>query len=344
MKQLIFSLLAFLLLAGVSYGQEDKEIEIKQEKKIIVQTIDEDGNVITEEIEGDKAFPGDVKVWVTEEGDSIRVELEMEEDGDTKKIRKKIIIGDLKDLGEIEGLEDLDDIEKNIRIYSFDDKAGPLPHHRFWMNEYDSPHFPGQNHFYFFNEDEPGQARLGVVIEDAEGGVKVKEVRENSSAWSLGILAGDVITHIDGKKMTNVEELQRAVTDHNPGDMIDIKLKRNGKTEKFSARLQSSGSAMSFRMPQEFHDGMRRFKHHFYRGIDEWENHPRWKEFGDPGCDDTQKMERKRDRITDKEIQLEKKVKQMEEKMKQKEFEMQQKEKEILEREIEKNEQEEENE
>lgn len=314
MKRFIFSLLALVLFGSILYAQEDREVEVKTEKKIIIKTIDDEGNVTTKIIEGDdvKDYESNDNITITEEGDSIRVEIEMEE-GDGKRIKKHIVIP---------GMEDLDDIEKDIRIYEFDDDFAPKLH-GFWMDDLRGPHPLPDGMQFYFDEGGPDKAQLGVTIEDVDDGVKVTEVMENSSAWSVGILAGDVITHIDGKKMTNVEELQREVTDHEPGDMIDIRLKRNGKTEKFTARLQNAKSQSRFVMPPAFDDGMHRLKHHFYRGIDEFENQRERKHDCQPKYDDEKRIQRKKEIIIDKEIKLEEKKKELE------------KEKEILEREIE---------
>jgi membrane-associated protease RseP (regulator of RpoE activity) len=347
MRKVILSFLVLFLISGLAFAQEETHVK-KEEKKIIIKTIDDDGNVTTEILDEDGTEMEEAKVWVTEEGDSIKVKIEIDDNGTKKKIEKRILIDDfdgIKDLEGIEGLEglkDLEDIEKNIEIYRFDDETIPHAPPMLWMDEFEGPmHLDGDN-IFFLKDDASNKARLGVRIEDANKGVKVTEVIENSSAWSVGIFAGDVITQVDGKKMTNVEELQRAISDHEVGDMVDIKLKRNGKTKKFTARLQGGSSSFQFRMPDEFKDGMRRMKHHIYRGIDDFENNPRWR----GNCNKDREVERKRDRqreiIIDQEIEMKEKQKEMKEEMMQmkkelkKEFEMQQKEKEILEREIEK--------
>jgi membrane-associated protease RseP (regulator of RpoE activity) len=322
MKKILFSLLALMIFTGAFYAQEETDIVKKEKKMIIIKTIDDEGNVMTEVIEGDDVKDFDGNINVTEDGDSIRVEIELDE-GDGKRIKKRIVIPDMEDF-EIEGLEDL---EKDIHIYKFDDEFGPGCPHMLWMDKFRGPHFMERDHMMYFDEGSPSKPKLGVMIEDVSNGVKVNEVIENSSAWSVGILAGDVITEIDGKKMTNVEEVIRAVSEREVGDIINIKLKRNGKTKKFSARLQGDRQHFEFKMPPGFKDGMKKMKHHLYRSIDEFQD----------------QQERKKDIIIDKELKLKEKHKQLEHKMKkmeekkERQYEMQQKEKEILEREIEKN-------
>lgn len=349
MRKVILSLLVLFVFTSLGFAQEEGPVK-KVEKQIIIKTIDDDGNVTTEILDEDGTDMEDAKVWVTQEGDSIKVKVEIDENGNKKKIEKRIRIEDFDGIEELEGieglegLENLKDIEKNIEIYRFDDETSPHAPPMLWMDEFEGPmQFEGDN-LFFFKDDEADKARLGVMIEDADKGVKVKEVVENSSAWSVGIFAGDVITQVDGKKMTNVEELQRAITDHEVGDMVDIKLKRNGKTKNFTARLQGGSSSFQFRMPAKFKDGMKRMKHHFYRSIDDFENNSKWR----GNCDKDREVDNKRDCqkkiIIDKEIEMKEKQKEMKEKMMQlkeerkKEYEMQQKDKEILEREIEKSE------
>lgn len=354
MKRLFAALFIISFFAGFAFAQEEQEVKKEIEKKIIIKIVDEDGTITTKILEGEDAMIEDEDIIIR--GDSIKIEVEVDEDSGETKIIKQIIIPGMEDIDiDFEGLEDL---EKNIQIFEFDGHDLPEPH-MFWMEGGEHPH-EGFKNMLFFDGEDSKKAKLGVYIEDAEKGVKVKEVIENSSAYSVGILAGDVITHIDGKKMTNTEELIREVGLHEVGDMIKIKLKRNGKTKKFTARLQGNNS-FNFKMPNKFHqefgprfqDGMKKMKHHMFRGIDEFEKqHEGLKHKCTPQCEKKctadHKKECLKEKIIDKEIKMEKKMKKMEKKMKKKEHEMQmkkhemqKKEHEMIHREIEKSEEEE---
>lgn len=71
------------------------------------------------------------------------------------------------------------------------------------------------------------EQRLGVNLE-ADKGVVIIEVEENSSADKAGILPGDVIQGIDDYEVTNMGQLKRNLYQFRQGDSASIKLLRNG--------------------------------------------------------------------------------------------------------------------
>jgi putative serine protease PepD len=79
-------------------------------------------------------------------------------------------------------------------------------------------------------------AYLGIQVSDAanNGGAKVNSVVSNSPADSAGLKAGDVITAIDGKQITNADDLTAAVNVYKPGDKATITLNRSGSTKTVS--------------------------------------------------------------------------------------------------------------
>jgi len=79
-------------------------------------------------------------------------------------------------------------------------------------------------------------AYLGIQVSDAanNGGAKVNSVVSSSPADSAGLKAGDVITAIDGKPITNADDLTAAVNVYKPGDKATITLDRSGSTKSLS--------------------------------------------------------------------------------------------------------------
>jgi putative serine protease PepD len=79
-------------------------------------------------------------------------------------------------------------------------------------------------------------AYLGIQVSDAanNGGAKVNSVVSSSPAYSAGLKAGDVITAIDGKPITNADDLTAAVNVYKPGDKATITLDRSGSTKSVS--------------------------------------------------------------------------------------------------------------
>jgi serine protease Do len=60
-------------------------------------------------------------------------------------------------------------------------------------------------------------------------GVYIIEVAEGSGAEKAGIVAGDVITKIAGKKIATVAEINLLMKKYKAGDSVDFTLNRNGK-------------------------------------------------------------------------------------------------------------------
>ncbi len=62
------------------------------------------------------------------------------------------------------------------------------------------------------------------------GGVRVLEVFEDTAAEGAGIKQGDVINSVNGMDVLRRDELIKAIAAHNPGESIEIALRRGEKT------------------------------------------------------------------------------------------------------------------
>jgi serine protease Do len=104
---------------------------------------------------------------------------------------------------------------------------------------------------YHVEED---RAMLGVVTEDAEGGVKVTEITDESAAKKAGIKEGDIITKIGDTKIEDPDQLSEAVRKHKPGEKVTVTLLRDKKEQKVTAELGKwkGASAFSFGPGQNF--------------------------------------------------------------------------------------------
>lgn len=93
---------------------------------------------------------------------------------------------------------------------------------------------------------------LGIQIDDVDAsiaenldlkvsqGVLVRRVNSGSAAEQSGLLAGDVITGIDGHAVTSVSELQEWVARNRPGMEIRVTFIRDGNSQEVTARLRNN--------------------------------------------------------------------------------------------------------
>jgi S1-C subfamily serine protease len=85
-------------------------------------------------------------------------------------------------------------------------------------------------------------------------GAEVADVFPNSPAEKAGLqgatstatiagqaypVGGDIITAIDGQKVTDMPQLQKIIATHKPGDVITLSVVRNGRTQQVQATLGS---------------------------------------------------------------------------------------------------------
>jgi serine protease Do len=78
-------------------------------------------------------------------------------------------------------------------------------------------------------------------LTDANGAV-VSQVESDSPAAKAGLKTGDVITELDGKKITGASDLQMDVGQQKPGTTIKLGLLRDGKSMTVPVTLEAMGS------------------------------------------------------------------------------------------------------
>ncbi|RLD39768.1 MAG: peptidase M28 [Bacteroidetes bacterium] len=68
-------------------------------------------------------------------------------------------------------------------------------------------------------------------------GVKLGSVMKDSPAEKAGLLKGDVITAFDGKKVSNLREYSELLKQHQPNDVVEMTILREGKEKTVSITL-----------------------------------------------------------------------------------------------------------
>ena len=87
-----------------------------------------------------------------------------------------------------------------------DIRLGPLPH----IEPPDMPHF----------EWEPDLPGLG-------GGAQVTEVIEGTPADEADLREGDIVTHVDGERVTPLRSLSEMLQKRRPGDHVELTIQRD---------------------------------------------------------------------------------------------------------------------
>jgi len=103
----------------------------------------------------------------------------------------------------------------------------------------------------------PNQAFLGVSSTDVDGltdavrnrfaidrdsGAFVTEVVPASAAAKAGLEVGDVIIDIDGTEVRTSSDVRSAVTKHDPGDTVTLRIVRDGDERSLDVTLGQRGA------------------------------------------------------------------------------------------------------
>lgn len=83
---------------------------------------------------------------------------------------------------------------------------------------------------------------LGVLSEKHEGGCAIVEVLPGSGAEAAGLRAGDIITKISDRPVSDPEHLSAAIRNNRIGDQVSVEILRDGKPQRVDVTLQKTPS------------------------------------------------------------------------------------------------------
>lgn len=84
--------------------------------------------------------------------------------------------------------------------------------------------------------EQPTHGFLGIMW-DPKRSMTVAVVAPGTSAAARGVLAGDVITSIEGRPVTNGSEALAVLKDFEPGDEVELELLRGGASMSLRVEL-----------------------------------------------------------------------------------------------------------
>ena len=88
----------------------------------------------------------------------------------------------------------------------------------------------------------PTHARLGIRVGDDTAGAKIAQVTSGSTAADAGIKSGDVITAVDGQRISGADSLVATIRSYRPGDSVSITWLRGGQSQDASVTLDSDAT------------------------------------------------------------------------------------------------------
>jgi S1-C subfamily serine protease len=109
-----------------------------------------------------------------------------------------------------------------------------------------------------FAQDDAGQAFIGIGFEPVDEGVRVTRVLPGGPADEAGLEVGDIVAEIGGEPVT-ADNLQAMVSDHQPGDALDLAIVRDGESMELSVTLgtrPADNEAFEMQLPEGFEGEM----------------------------------------------------------------------------------------
>lgn len=177
-----------------------------------------EGDIIIRFEGSDIADPEDLREMVSQIEDEKKVEIVIMRDGKEQKLEATLKPGET-----------------------------PFPGWRGWRDEHDFDFRLHDLPYYLGGRFDSKGGFLGVEARqltdqlkqyfEVEYGVLVERVIEESPAEKAGLKAGDIITEINKRKIEDYRDLVRTVNYYNPGETIEVKYTRKGKSNTVKVEL-----------------------------------------------------------------------------------------------------------
>ncbi|HEY4148062.1 MAG TPA: PDZ domain-containing protein [Chitinophagaceae bacterium] len=115
-----------------------------------------------------------------------------------------------------------------------------MPNSRFRVNRDDAFNLNNENLLRAYSYSDGGNKGFLGVTTEMEGdrnGAVIRTVTDSGAAKKAGLKEGDVIIRIDDQKISNPDDLSKAVGKHKPAEKVTVVYKRDGKEQTQSIVL-----------------------------------------------------------------------------------------------------------
>lgn len=86
-------------------------------------------------------------------------------------------------------------------------------------------------------DENTNSGQIGVMVSGGDEGVEILSFTENSMARAAGLEIGDVITAVNSKAVSSIENLVDALSQYEPGDVVSINYNRGDRKLTKEVRL-----------------------------------------------------------------------------------------------------------
>ena len=137
-------------------------------------------------------------------------------------------------------------------------RSAPIPEPEFmpsvpeWPETPEIPEVPELPEFPDDFWEEDARPWLGVAFRMVDEGALVVVIVPDSPAEDIGLYVGDIITEVNGRRVTATVPLDEHILRYEPGDRITLTLLRDGREHKVDVRL---GTRPAESQPEPMWDG-----------------------------------------------------------------------------------------
>ena len=206
-------------------GEATEEHKIVKKRAYKVAK-EEDGEKIELEWDGTGEMPEDMKKLLEEHDlelkgiheahETMDVEVEVDDTGkQKKKIKMKIKDKD----GNIQ--EKVVETDKDVEIIKTDDGKEVIVKIEKAAEE----------------DQNPNDVQLGIVIENADTGIRILDTVEGTKAAASGVEEGDIISAVNGVKVRTMMDLISQVGKFKAGDIVQLLINRDGERKQIEVEL-----------------------------------------------------------------------------------------------------------